>query len=623
MKQNQKILLAIGLGVVILLNVLILGWLLADFFSGPNGEGIVVATDSGEETMVEETTGEETTEDEETSSEEETKADPVEQIVGELSFNDAKRVIHTFSWGSGEGQLGVYGAWNDYLYPRAFAVEDGAIFVLDEANQRILICENEIYSEIKVEGMPEDGKIKYQNGWIAVWGKERDKYFTMIFKRDRDVKMTIEIPEDVVKYGTVADVLEIGETEIVWKVVKEGNRRAYRYNWTTGELKGETLEYQEYEIVYKPGLIGGYEDNAYYCYAEDDSGVKLFNRENKEYRIYTKVDDARYDYILPKATEYLSADGHLYLMEGFIDRVEISELVFDAEKAVIVEETEPIEPTTDESTGEEPESTENPSQVEWIKREIPLSEAKSIMYTLPWGAGQGQFGRIESESLTRDIEVENGVVYLLDSVNQRVKVFEGDLYSEIDISRVTSPYDMKCKNGLIAIFDRANGAVAVFRKDGNLETEFKTEQYHLFGYLISVLELGDTYIEWNLKLNIGSSVSGYRRLRYDWVENRAQITGKLEEHSNDDVPKDEDYSIVIGRHDGDVYYYPAIMGERQYAYKLTRQTGEYRLYTTIDTSSHYYFQPLWYLSADGHFYVVEYMQDRVEISEIKLEPVDS
>jgi len=622
MKQNQKILLVIGLGVVILLNVLILSWLLTDFFSGPNeSKETVAATDSGEETTVEETTGEETTEHGETILEAETTEEiPVEQIVGELSLDDAKRVIHTFSWGNGEGQLGIYGTWRDYLYPRSFAVDDGAIFVLDEVNKRILICENETYSEIKVERMPEDGRIKCQDGWIVVWGKEQDKYFTTIFKRDRNVQMTIEIPEDVVTYGTVADVLEIGETEIVWKAVKEGRRIAYRYNWTTGELKAETLEYQEYELVYKPGLIGGYEDNAYYCYAEDDSSVKLFNRENKEYRIYIKVDDARYDYILSKTTEYLSADGHLYLMEGFIDRVEISELVFDVKKAVIVDKTEVIEPATDESTEEEPESTEIPSQVEWIKREIPLAKAKNIMYTLPWGAGQGQFGRDESKTLTRDIEVENGVIYLLDSVNRRVMVFEGDLYSEIDISRVTSPYDMKCQNDRIAIFDRANGAVAVFGKDGKLETEFKTEQYHLFGYLTELLELGDTYVEWRLKLNIGSTVMGDRRLRYDWVENCAQITGKPEEYSNDDVPKDEDYSSVIGRHEGDIYYYPAIMGGRQYTYRLTRQTGEYRLYTTIDTSTYYDYQPLWYLSADGHFYVVEYMQDRVEISEIKLEP---
>lgn len=101
MKQNNKILLVIGLGVVILLNVLILGWLLIDFFSGLNGpEETVAATGSEEETTDEETTGEETTEGHETTSEEVTTEEiPVEQMVGELSLDDAKRVIHTFSWG--------------------------------------------------------------------------------------------------------------------------------------------------------------------------------------------------------------------------------------------------------------------------------------------------------------------------------------------------------------------------------------------------------------------------------------------------------------------------------------------------------------------------------------------
>ena len=37
MKQNQKLLIAIGLGILILMNVFVLGWLLTDFFSGSNG----------------------------------------------------------------------------------------------------------------------------------------------------------------------------------------------------------------------------------------------------------------------------------------------------------------------------------------------------------------------------------------------------------------------------------------------------------------------------------------------------------------------------------------------------------------------------------------------------------
>ena len=72
MKQNQKIMLVISLGVVILLNILLLGWLLTDLFSGPHEPLETVAATSG----VEDTTDKESTASGETSTEKPTTAEP-------------------------------------------------------------------------------------------------------------------------------------------------------------------------------------------------------------------------------------------------------------------------------------------------------------------------------------------------------------------------------------------------------------------------------------------------------------------------------------------------------------------------------------------------------------------
>ena len=71
MKQNQKIMLIISLGVVILLNILLLGWLLTDFFSGPHEPLETVAATGG----VEETTDKDSTASGETSTENPTTAE--------------------------------------------------------------------------------------------------------------------------------------------------------------------------------------------------------------------------------------------------------------------------------------------------------------------------------------------------------------------------------------------------------------------------------------------------------------------------------------------------------------------------------------------------------------------
>lgn len=82
MGKNQKIALAVGIGVMILLNIVIFGCLLADFFSGSNEPEETVSM--GE--VFEKTTDESTSMPEESGSEEQTQDESVseELITGQI-----------------------------------------------------------------------------------------------------------------------------------------------------------------------------------------------------------------------------------------------------------------------------------------------------------------------------------------------------------------------------------------------------------------------------------------------------------------------------------------------------------------------------------------------------------
>ena len=73
----------------------------------------------------------------------------------------------------------------------------------------------------------------------------------------------------------------------------------------------------------------------------------------------------------------------------------------------------------------------------------------------------------------------------------------------------------------------------------------------------------------------------------------------------------------MGTHKDKTYYYYINLDGNKYI--LNVETLNWRVYTEIDYSG-YRVAPLFYLSPDGHLYIMEMFEDRIEVSEIKLNP---
>ena len=342
MKQNQKILLGIGLGVVILFNVLLLGGLLTDFFSGPNGPGeTVAATDSGEETTGEETTvgeaitsQEETTEEqatEELTTEESTPEETIgERIEVEIPFAEIQKVaIHSFGWGNFKTELGytesdIFGSF----YPTGFIVGERMICVLDNVNSRILIQYKGKYREIPLNKLytASAGIRMWQlDGWITFWNFTEDKL--MLYWLESGAEIHLDLSAVVKASQGISRFLEIGSSYVVWAEPSGDKEAVYRYDWIENKVSLVTL--QEKNIPadtlegISPFIIGTYEDEIYYCQYGENLDRYILNCVTPNYHLRTEIEFAPYR-TAPKM--YLSPDGHLYIMEMFEDRAEISEI---------------------------------------------------------------------------------------------------------------------------------------------------------------------------------------------------------------------------------------------------------------------------------------------------------
>ena len=341
MKQNQKLLLSIGLGIVILLNVLLLGWLLTDFFSGPNGPGeTVAATDSGEET-----TGEETTVDEEITSQEVTTEEPTteeptteeptpeqtigERIEAEISFSEIEKVvIRTFGWGDLKTQLGYSESDIGAFCPRGFMVGEKMVCVLDNENSRILIQYKGQHHEIPLNKLYTSGyliEMWQLDGWITIWNHMEDKL--MLYRPESGAEIHLDLSTVLKNHQEISEFLEIGNSYVVW-VEPSGDKEAvYRYDWTENKVSIVTLQEKNTPTVSMEGvlpfIIGTHEDDVYYCQYGENADRYILNRVAPNYHLYTEIEFAPYRF---EPNMYLSPDGHLYIMEMFEDRVEISEI---------------------------------------------------------------------------------------------------------------------------------------------------------------------------------------------------------------------------------------------------------------------------------------------------------
>ncbi len=336
MKQNHKILLSIGLGVVILLNVLLLGWLLTDFLPGLNGPGETVATtDSGEETTGEETTvGEEIT-SQEVTTEEPTTEDPTpeetigEWIEAEIPFAEIeKKVIRTFRWGDRNNQLGYSESDIGSFYPNGFMVGESLVCVLDNENRRILIQYKSQDHEIALSKLYTGGysiKMWQLNGWITFWNSMEDKL--MLYRPESGAETHLDLSTVLKEHQDISQFLEIGSSYVVW-VEPSGDKEAvYRYDWVENKVSTVTLQEKNTPTVSMEGIlpfiIGTYEDEVYYGQYGENLDSYILNCVTPNYHLYTEIEFAPYR---TEPRMYLSPDGHLYIMEMFEDGVEISEI---------------------------------------------------------------------------------------------------------------------------------------------------------------------------------------------------------------------------------------------------------------------------------------------------------
>ena len=94
MKQNQKLLITIGLGLLILMNVFVFGWVITDFFSGPYGpEETIATTEDWENTTDAEPTTEEI---------------PTAALLPEIEqeFTEVRQPVYNRYVGSGKDEIG-------------------------------------------------------------------------------------------------------------------------------------------------------------------------------------------------------------------------------------------------------------------------------------------------------------------------------------------------------------------------------------------------------------------------------------------------------------------------------------------------------------------------------------
>lgn len=601
MKQNQKLFISIVLGVVILLNVLVLGWLLSDFFSGPNGpEETVAATNGGEENTVGKTNTEKFTE------EVTTEALPVEQIVKKIDVKDAKKLIHVFEWGKGTGKLGYEIKEDDIKYPDSFAVEKDIIYILDGVNGRILICEGSEYRQIDLGVLTQASGLAYQNGKIAVWGKSMEQDVLMLCREDGSTIMMVDIPDNVLRIGSIRRIIEMGETYVVFELLKDNRMEVaeYRFDWVDGKITYDpTEEPSFFEKDEETDVIGVFANEVFYSHSEHEKCTKVVSRESESYHLSTELDTAGYCFE-SKIGGYLSSDGRLFVMECFGEGVEISEIELNEKMAEASEE-----PT------QEDESLPNETVSEWVEKSFAPEEIKNVVHTFSWGKEHGQLGYYSSEYFTfypSTFTVEDDVIYIVDVANHRIVVYQQGAYTEIGYgdAGVVTPSSITYQNGWLAVLDKNLNTTFICRCDGSVSYVIENHpEYRL--QLDKILEIGDTYVIFERYCN-----EKRMEVHYDWTRDEWSA-GKIMANISDSAS--DESRTILGEYEENVYYYcwMEALSENPKCI-IGRDAYNSRVYTIVDCAEHYIL-PSVALSSDGKLYIMEYFENRVEISELTLE----
>ena len=262
--------------------------------------------------------------------------------------------------------------------------------------------------------------------------------------------------------------------------------------------------------------------------------------------------------------------------------------------------------------------------------------------TLTPGNGIGQVGYGGSELFgytgPDSFVVENGVVYVLDALNSRINVYQGDASFEILIDHRFFAEKIEYKDGKLAVVDNSGKTTLIYTLSGAL-VELVAHPEAVIDELVSkVVEIGETHIIWR------TFQGNY--YRYDWSDEITTI-----EQPEVEVFEGDSHSAVSFRADEKMYQEWQIETEnkfidvlgiqgdalvyQQYEYasnvdmlfaelsvRKVNQDGR-ETYAIIDFSE--WKAPArdpFYLSSDGKIYVMECREENTVISEVLLRTTD-
>lgn len=197
-------------------------------------------------------------------------------VSGELSRGTNKRPILELLPGDGVGQIGYSGSEQfGFNGPDAFAVEDGIVYILDNENSRVLIYQEGVFSSFHISQCPEATHMKYEQQRLGIV----DNYtgVTGVYTTSGSLITLISHP-DVVDEECVADLLEVGDSYVVWRTYKG---KEYRYDWI--EETVELLEEQK-KIQFA---------NTEVCVSSEEGNIHWdINAKNKQVEVLGMSEDA-------------------------------------------------------------------------------------------------------------------------------------------------------------------------------------------------------------------------------------------------------------------------------------------------------------------------------------------
>ena len=296
-----------------------------------------------------------------------------------------------------------------------------------------------------------------------------------------------------------------------------------------------------------------------------------------------------------KSTEFTSENETLDLSEQSTEEMTTENLI-----------TEEI--STEEITTEPGETVQN-----LVEMEVLLEAAKREVLTLYPGNGEAQIGYSDEGRGTQAVgpesfAVEDGVIYVLDSINHRVIICKDGEYSYIDISEYSLVRYMGYENGRIGVAGYlSDQVVAVYSIDGTREALIELDGVGGTVIVNQIVSIDDSSVE--VECTDGT------RYRYNWMAKKQENLGKVIEDVGEDFGSRKVEILGYGE---DITYYCYREGSKDV---IGREVANIGRWYTIQDLLVYRTIPLKHLhvSEDGKLYLMECFENRTVISELVLE----